>query len=97
MITTKSSQDGMIFLHDGDPEGGELHIVIDPSKIKVDVQTFPENTTRVTITVEYNALRDLVLDKLARREISKIEKMSGDELAAYFTGDWVKLDELQGR
>lgn len=95
MKTTKA-RDGLTFVHDGDPEGGKLHIVIDPSKIKVEVET-TAGTNYVTVTVDYNDIRDLVLNQLARREIYKIEQMNGDELSAYFTGDWVKLDELQGR
>jgi hypothetical protein len=95
MITTRS-REGLTFVHDGDPEGGKLHIVIDPSKIKVEVET-TAGTSYVTVTVDYNDIRDFVLDKLRRREQEKIEKMNGDELSAYFTGDWVKLDELQGR
>lgn len=95
MITTHS-RDGLTFLHDGDPEGGVLHIVVDPKKVKVDMDTI-NGSEYVTVTVEYNDVRDLVLDKLRRREMEKIENMNGDELAAYFTGDWTKLDELQGR
>ena len=95
MITTHSS-DGLTFLHDDDPEGGKLHIVVDPTKIKVDIDNI-NGSQFVSLTLEYNDVRDLVLDKLRLREMAKIENMNGDELAAYFTGDWVKLDELQGR
>ena len=96
MITTHSNQEGVTFLHDGDPEGGELHIVVDPEKVKVEMDTF-NGKQFLTVTVEYNTIRDLVLQKLARREITRIEKMDGDQLAAYYTGDWTKLDESQGR
>lgn len=96
MITTKSSQDGLTFRHNGDPEGSELLLVLDPSKIKTEFDNFG-NTAYLTITLEYEAIRDFVLEQLKRREIEKIENMDGDKLAAYFTGDWEKLDELQGR
>lgn len=84
MITTKSNEDGLTFHHNGNPEDGELMIVVDPSKIKVEMDRFG-GTQYVTVTLEYNTIRDFVLSKLRDHEIAKLEKLHGEQLAAYFT------------
>lgn len=92
MITTRSSQDGLTFLHDGSPEGGKLRVVINRAKIDVELERY-DGDEYVVFDVEYNTVRDFILRKLADREIARLEQMSGEELAAYYTGDWEKLDK----
>ena len=87
MHSFKSSQDGVTFHYNGDPEGGPLHVTINLSKINTEMTEFGGDKF-LSVDLEYNAVRDLVLHHLRNREIARLEKADGDELAAYYTGDW---------